>query len=87
MSFPTTIERASVVTGYKVDVLRGPSRDPAVCRARFAVMYAMRAHGLSLPAIGNVLRRHHTTILSGLRRGDTLAVRDDGFLTLVEALI
>lgn len=82
----TTIERASAATGYKLADLRGPSRDPKLCRARFAVMYAMRAHGSSLPAIGRTLRRHHTTILSGLVRADHYAVNDPAFMDLVEAL-
>lgn len=82
----TTIERASALFGVPVSVLRGPSRVPSVCRARFAVMYVMRAHHLSLTSIGNALRRHHTTVLSGLRRADDLACRDPEFLALVEAI-
>lgn len=82
----TTIERASVLSGVPVAVLRGPNRSPSICRTRFAVMYALRARGLSLAAIGRVLHRHPTTVLSGLRRCDDMALRDRGFLALVEAL-
>lgn len=82
----STIERACAITGYRLSDLRGPEKTRTICRARFAVMYAMRSHGLSLPAIGHVLRRHHSTILSGLRRADDYAARDPEFVEMVEAI-
>lgn len=86
MTCRSTIERAAVATGFKIHDLRGPERTTALCRARFAIMFAMRAHGLSLASIGHALHRHHTTVLSGLRRADDYAMSDTGFLELVERI-
>lgn len=44
------------------DVL-GRGRTKAVAAARHAVMRAFRARGLSLPEIGSLLGRDHTTVL------------------------
>lgn len=48
--------------------LRSHSRKPHLVRARWDAMKLLRARGLSLPAIGRLLNRHHTTVLDGLRR-------------------
>lgn len=82
----STLDRAHNVTGYPAPVLRGPYRLPEICRARFAVMAAMRKRGLSLEQIGRVLHRHHTTVLTGLRRADEIAACDPRFIELVEAI-
>ena len=51
-----------------VDDLKGPSRRAYIVRARWEAMRLLRERGLSLPAIGLMLNRHHTAVLHGLRR-------------------
>lgn len=55
---------------YKLtpDDIRGPCRRKHFVRARRAVMEVLRERGLSLPAIGLIVNRHHTAVLHGLRR-------------------
>lgn len=82
---PLIIERAAEVSGYPVAVLRGPARDRSICMVRWAVMATLRARGLSLPTIGRLLNRDHTTVISGLNRAAYLD-RDHSFKILMEAI-
>lgn len=85
MTSPLIIERAAEVSGYPVAVLRGPARDRSICMVRWAVMATLRARGLSLPTIGRLLNRDHTTVISGLNRAEWLR-RDTSFSSLLEAI-
>ncbi len=57
--------RVSVETGVPIDVFLGRARCRSVMNARRALY--LRHEGLSLPEIGSLLDRDHTTILCGLR--------------------
>lgn len=46
----------------------GPGRTMRVCAARYAVMHKLNERGWSSVRIGQVLNRHHTTVLHGLGR-------------------
>lgn len=70
-----TILRAARATGYSVDDITGPCRARPLAWTRFAVMDALRAKGLSLPCIGRLVRRDHTTVLNGLRQANALRGR------------
>ncbi len=61
---------------------RGQARPFA--RARHLAMYLVRelCPGASLPAIGHLLDRDHTTVLYGCRRAAALRARDAGFRAL-----
>ena len=50
----------------KADLI-GRSRCLPINRARQEAYYELRAIGLSLPRIGQILHRDHTTIMSGIR--------------------
>lgn len=57
----------------------GPNRTRNVCKARFLVMKLMREYArtweggeVSLPRIGEILGRDHTSILHGLKRADEI---------------
>lgn len=43
-------------------------RDAPVVKARSAVIYVLRDAGLSLPHIGHLVNRDHSTVLTALRR-------------------
>ena len=45
-----------------------PGRAMRYVRARWEAMALLRRAGLSLPKIGRLLGRHHTSVLTGLRR-------------------
>lgn len=45
----------------------GRSRTAHIAHARQALYWALRAQGLSLPAIGRFMQRDHTTILYGIQ--------------------
>lgn len=67
-----TILRAAKVSGIPAADIIGRRKTPDACLARYAVMDALRAKGLSLPSIGRLVHRHHTTVLDGLRQANTL---------------
>jgi chromosomal replication initiation ATPase DnaA len=50
-----------------VAALLGPSRLMHISHARQALYAALRARGLSLPAIGRFMGRDHTTVLYGIQ--------------------
>lgn len=55
--------------GVSLEAILGHSRDPAHCVPRFKVWRALQKDGCCLPGIGKRAGgRHHTTILSGIRR-------------------
>jgi len=64
------ITRCADLTGLSEADILGRSRDPRLVRSRWAVALALRWRGESLPAIGLVLNKHHTTILNGLQQGE-----------------
>jgi len=66
------LPRAAKATGYTVADLTGPCRARPLAWTRFAIMAEMRAHGYSLPRIGRILHRDHSTVLNGLRQAQAL---------------
>lgn len=68
MPYVDTIAQVAAEHGFTKADLTGPSKRPAICRARWEAMRRLRAKPLSLPSIGRLLNRHHTTVLDGLRR-------------------
>lgn len=73
MTEPTDVERA--LAQYLTDRyslrdgdLFGRSRTSRVCLVRHLFAYGLRVLGYSYPEIGRVLRRDHTTIMSGVKR-------------------
>lgn len=68
---PVLTARAVVIAmEHKLDLrwIRARNRDPHVVIARIEIARALRAGGASLPTIGAVLRRDHSTIMYLLRR-------------------
>jgi hypothetical protein len=63
------VERVAGERGISLAELRSTSRSPRLVRARWAAMTAARSEtDASLPQIGRILNRDHTTVLHGLRR-------------------
>src|ERR1700722_16031557 len=54
-------------SGVALEHILSNRRDRHVAHARHQVMHELRAIGLSLPSIGRLLRRDHTTVMYGLR--------------------
>lgn len=53
--------------GYTPDELLAKKRTPVLVAARRYVMWRAHVQGHSLLKIGRVMRRHHTTVLDGVR--------------------
>lgn len=64
------------------------TRRSEIVLPRFAAMYLLRVtgYGRSLPRIGRILSRHHTTVLFGLRRAEYLMGENPAFLASMEML-
>ncbi len=81
------VKRAARIIGCTMPQLKGPSRDGRLVRARWAVMYAMRQRGKSLPQIGRDLGgRDHTTVIHGLKRAEELLTTDEDFAAFCRAI-
>lgn len=55
--------------GFTIAILQSATQVRRIAHARQEAMYHLRQAGRwSLPQIGSVLNRHHTTVLTGVRR-------------------
>ena len=63
---------ACEIAGISIEDARSPSRKREISYRRFHVMAILRSWGRSLPQIGRILNRDHSTILHGLRRWDLI---------------
>lgn len=64
------MDAVAQITGYSVAQLVGERRDGPVVTARWAAILLCRERlACSLPFLGRIFRRDHTTILHALRRG------------------
>lgn len=56
-------------TGVSIDMMRSESRHPVITDARKRAYYelASRRPELSWPDIGRIMRKHHTTVIAGVR--------------------
>jgi len=63
------IDEASRASGFSVEALKGPRQTRGIAHTRQDAMLAIReATKLSLPQIGRLFNRDHTTVLWGLKR-------------------
>ena len=62
------VAKQAALYGFTADDIRGPSLRREHVLARAAIARELKAYGYSLPGIGRALNRHHTSILSLLRR-------------------
>ena len=67
LRFATDVEQIASAAGVTVDHLRGSSRTRAMVEVRRIVAAYLRRRGCSLPEIGRILNREHTTVQHLLR--------------------
>lgn len=67
-SWRPAVSRICEEHGVPFAEIVGPSRTREISEARQHAYVAMRECGLSLPRIGAILNRDHTTVLYGLRK-------------------
>lgn len=60
-------KKVAAETGTRMPDIMGRSRLAYLCRIRELIWFIAHQNGASLPQIGRVFNRDHTTILSGLR--------------------
>lgn len=63
------LEQEAAAAGIGIPVLTGIDRRRHVYIARYRCMVRLRAMGRSLPTIGRILNRDHTTVLAALNKG------------------
>lgn len=64
-----------------MEILSGPRRTKNIVCARQSIFWLVRetCPGMSLPHIGRLLRRDHTTVLHGINRVKDLMIYDTAF--------
>lgn len=85
----TVIEATSTVADVPVRYLVGPSQAPAVVYGRWLSMYGCRLWlDVSLPTLGKVFHKDHTTILHGVKRiEEDQSKQTQESLTAIEKLL
>lgn len=82
------LDDVSFLFDQPVWVLKSAVRSRDVAYPRFAAMYALRKVALmSLPQIGLLLNRDHTTIIYGCKRALEIAEEDTEFRMKLERVI
>ncbi len=86
LSMMEVVEAVARASGLDRKDLLGRRRTRPLARARHLAMYLVRelCPGASLPAIGYLLDRDHTTVLYGCRQAAALLERDAAFRRLRE---
>ena len=60
--------------GVTVQEMLSHRKDRQLCKARWEAMHRIRKEtALSLPQIAHIFRRHHTTIMHGIRRWEEIS--------------
>lgn len=71
------IQRVCTYFGISIDDLKGRSRTKPIVRPRQIAMYLARLHtNLSLPDLGRIFDRDHSSVLSGIQRIKVELTRD-----------
>lgn len=78
---------AARLSGFLPAEIKGSARDAGMCRARWAVMRALRQQGLSLFQIGRFIGgRDHTTVMNGLTRCAEFMAADPAYRDFCDAV-
>jgi chromosomal replication initiation ATPase DnaA len=81
------VERTAKLTGTPVRAIVGECRAREYTRPRFAAALVAHRSGYSSPMIGRCLgRRHHSTILSAIKRARKWEAEDASFAALVKEI-
>lgn len=73
--------------GVTADELRSQRRHGSISRARWAIAHVLIDRvGWSLPRVGALLNKDHTSILYGWRKSQSLIRLDEDFYAAVELL-
>jgi chromosomal replication initiation ATPase DnaA len=85
--FADIVTACAAEFGTTREQILGESREAPVVMARFAAMtLGRRLLGYSLPRIGRLLRRDHTTVLHGIRRIARMAAADTDLAARLDRL-
>lgn len=66
--FPALVRSAADAYRILPSMVLSPLREARVVKARSAVIWVCRDAGLSLPHIGHLMERDHSTVLTAIRR-------------------
>jgi chromosomal replication initiator protein len=85
--FGRVLRAVAAEFGCTLEDLLGEGRPAEIALARHAAMaLGRRVLGYSLPKLGRLLRRDHTTVLYGIRRIDALSADDPGFAARMDGM-
>ena len=88
LSFDTLVAHAADLFGIAMRDILSNRRALPYCKARWALMRALRdGRECSLPHIGEVLNRDHTTIMHGLTRAQELYATDPDYAEKCDRLL
>jgi chromosomal replication initiation ATPase DnaA len=85
MFWRSDVEKAAAFTGFTVDEIMGRKRDAALCETRWAIWRVMHERGVSYAGVARRFKRDHVTVISGLRKAESLH-DSKAFSMLLEAL-
>lgn len=81
----SVIEIISSLTGASPKKLLGKRRYYPVMEYRQAIYYLLRCEfGLSYPEIGEIVKRHHSSVLQGCRAANRMYLNSQSFRNLVD---
>lgn len=86
---PRILKAAAGVTGIPYELVNSDRRSQVACRARFMAMYvAFNYYNMSMALIGKRMHgRHHTTVISGIKRANVLIKTDALFKVQLEEVL
>lgn len=77
---------AALLFGIERRDLLGYSRSAPVVRARQALAWALRSNGWSLEAIGDFIRRHHSTVMEEIKLAERRAGQSEQYANMLAVL-
>ena len=79
------LARMAAATGTTIEELTGRGQGRRMAFVRFACFLQLRRlKGFSLPQIGAIFNRDHTTVLHGIRRAEKMEKASASFRALME---
>jgi chromosomal replication initiation ATPase DnaA len=81
------IKVVSEVFGTTPKDIKGKGRTKPEADARAVCFYFLRKKGMTVETVGEFLNRHHTTVVLGTQKVDSLLSFDKSFIKQVEEVI
>ena len=87
LTAPALLRRVARSLATPVAQLTNRSRSPRLVRERARACWLLRQHGLTLPEIGAVMQRDHSTVLYHIRAVEAAAACDAAYAATLRRLV